>query len=187
MLKRYALGILLFKYNHDAFIVINNANINSLYNTGVLYYYSLTCGIDICTKLNLQNINVSNHIGGNSMFHIVLRNHVCIIRYMVSIYYSRQHSNLINFVNCKFNHNKDIRAIIFIVPASTRAITGYFNIINCTFCENNNVNFINAWSLGEILWQLTNSIDVINTNISSNYHHNTNSLISITNGVMFIE
>ena len=188
--KRYALGMLLFKWNHDVSITINNANINSLYNTGVLYYYSITCGIDIYTELHLQNINVSNHMGGNSMltmFHIILRNHVCIIRYLISNFYNRQHCNIITFVNCKFDKNKDIRAVIFIIPASTRGITGHFDIINSTFCENQNVNFINAWSLGEILWQLTNSISVINTNISSNYHYSTNSLMSVTNGVMFIK
>ena len=185
---RYALGILLFKDNHNVSIVINKANIDSVYNTSVLYYYSLTCGIDIHTKLDIQNINVYNHIGYSmlTMFHIILDNHIC-IHYFVNDDYSRQQYNIIEFVNCKFNHNNDMRAIIFIVPASTRAITGVVNIINSTFCENKNVNFINMGSSGEILWQLTNSITVVNTNISSNYHYSTNSLMSSTNGIIFIE
>ena len=187
-LTKYVIGILLFKDNHKISITIKNTKFDGLYNTSALYYYGGTCGINVETRLNVQNVGVSNSMGNSllSMFRIILYNHVCFKIAFSKEEYCKQQYNTINFISCNFVNNTNMRTMIYMAPASTRAITGYINVINSTFSYNKDLHFINSERSSVILWQLTNFILIVDTNISSNYHHNGDSLISIMNGGMLI-
>ena len=187
-LTKYVIGILLFKDNHNVSITITNTKFDGLYNTSALYYNGGTCGIDIQTRLDVQNVNVSNNVGNSllSMFSIILYSHVCFKIAFSKEEYCKQQYNIINFISCNFVNNTNMTTMIYIAPESTRAITMYINVINSTFCYNKDLHFINSERSSVILWQLTNLILIVDTNISSNYHHNGGSLISIMNGAIQI-
>jgi len=186
--SKFVIGILLFKDNHNLYIATKNTTFEGLHNTSALYYYGGTCGINIHTKVDIQNVNVSNNVGNSllSMFRIILYNHICYKIAFSKEQYCKQQDNGINFIRCNFMNNTDMRAMIFVAPASTRAITGYINVLSSTFSFNKNLHFINSERSSVILWHLTNFISIVDTNISSNYHYNGNSLISIMNGAISI-
>jgi len=144
--SNFAIGILLFKENHNLSIFITNTTFYGLCNTSALYYYGGTCGINIYCRLDIQNVNVSSSAGNPflRMFRIILYNHICYKIAFSKEEYCKQHYNTINFIKCKFINNTDMRTKIFVAPASTRAITGYINVLNSTFCFNKNVHFINS-------------------------------------------
>ena len=187
-LTKYVIGILLFKDNHNVSITITNTKFDGLYNTSALYYYGGTCGINIQTRLDVQNVNVFNNVGNPllSMFSIILYNHACFKIAFSKEEYCKQQYNTINFIKCNFMKNANMRTMIYVALESTRAITGYINVFNSTFCYNKDLHFINSERSSVILWQITNSILIVDTNISSNHHHNGDNLISITNGAIQI-
>ena len=78
-------------------------------------------------------------------------------------------------------------AMIYIRPASTSAFAGNIVIQNSQFISNKNTHFIEVKSPAEIVpWQLSTYINLNNTNVSLNEHHNGSSLISITNGLLYL-
>ena len=96
--------------------------------------------------------------------------------------------SIIYFRNCMFVNNSNMQAVIYIIPASTSANAGRIEIQNGQFIKNRNVHFIEVKGETEIvLWQLSTYIYMYNINVSLNEHYDGSNLISITNGVLYLE
>ena len=187
-LSQYVLGILLFQKNYNVSFIIQNTRFNGLHNTSALYYYGEACGIGVHSNLDINDVVVSNNFGNPQlkMFQIVLYNRGCFNTAINRKLYSKQQYNNITFLNCNFTNNTNLRSMIHIAPASTRAITGYFTINNTRFCYNQDSHYINVERSVEIIWQLTIYIRVSNTIVSANNHGNGYDLISVTNGALIL-
>ena len=143
--QEYALYLLLLQKYYNVSITIVNTIFCNLANTSALYYYGETCGIDARNVLIIRNSLVSNNTGNSKlkMFHIVLYNLRCFDNVVLLQYCKQQYSN-IYFINCTFTYNINMEAMIYIVPASSRAITGYIRIANSTFCNNRQFAFYSS-------------------------------------------
>ena len=74
--------------------------------------------------------------------------------------------------------------MVHIIPASSRTIAGQVIVENNEFYNNQNLHFIIVKTSEETVWQLTNIITIVNSNITSNIHKSGNDLMSVTNGVI---
>ena len=147
---QYAITVLLFQNNTDVSFIIGNMNFNSLKSVSALYYYGETCGVFASNTITFNNCVISNNIGYNSntaeyfkfkMFEIVLYNRGCFDAAFLKHFCSQQYNN-ISFINCKFVDNHNISSMIHITPASSRAVTGYINVINSLFHSNRDTHFL---------------------------------------------
>jgi len=187
-ISQNVLGILLFQKNYNVSFIIQNTRFNDLHNTSLLYYYGETCGIGVHSNLIVRDVTVINNIGNPQlkMFQIIVYNRGCFKAAINRELYSKQQYNNITFLNCNFTNNTNMKSMIHMAPASTRAITAYLYFNNTRFCYNKNIHYINVERSIEIIFQLTNYIKVSNTNISSNDHSDGNDLISVTNGAFVL-
>ena len=194
-LLQYAITVLLFQNNTNVSFIISNMNFNSLKSVSALYYYGETCGISASNTITFNNCVISNNIGYNSntaeyfkfkIFEIVLYNRGCFDAAFLKHFCSQQYNN-ISFINCKFVDNHNISSMIHITPASSRAVTGYINVINCLFHSNRDTHFFILKSNTDNVWQLSNYIYIRSTDISSNSHSEGQDLLSATNCYIKIE
>ena len=175
-------------YNASS-VYIKNVIFSDLKNSSALYYFVNTCNVILMNYLKVYNFTVTRNIGNHQlkMFHIVLYNwrffdtvtHIAKVR-------SKHQHNQVNFYGCKFINNSNIKSMIYIEPSSSRVIGGYIYILKCYFCKNINVSFVTVESKREIVWQLTNYVFILKTQIHSN-SHNGNDLISVTNGMVALK
>ena len=188
-ISQYVLGILLFQKNYNISFTIQNTRFNTLYNTSALYYFGETCGIGVHSNLTIRDVTVSYNVGNSllKMFQIILYNLGCFNTAINKQLYSKQQYNNITFLDCNFTNNQNMKSMIHLSPSSTRAITGYLNFNNTKFCHNQDVHYINVERSVEIIWQLTNLMEIKNTVVSWNNHSDGRSLISITNGALILQ
>ena len=193
--SHYAMALLLFQKRYSVSITIRQTAFNDYINTGALYYYGETCGLNVHNNLMIQNCEVSNNsvvlksTNNNNtnnnrtaqMFYILLYNFGCFDSAVIEEYCSQQYNKVI-FTNCVFSNNSNISSMIYVVPASSRALTGNFTIHNSVFCNNMNSHFFNMGSDKPNVWQFTNFVLISNTTITSNDHGHGKDLISATNG-----
>ena len=182
----YAIAALLFQNITNVCIVIQNTKFNNLINVTALYYYSEICGISVNNKLDITYCDILNNSGSLNldMFHITLDNLQCIQLLKSSQLYYLQQKTHVSIINCRFENNHNIKSIIYISPASSRATTGYFNLGNNTFNNNKNTHFFIMTSTMDNIWQDSNYIQVNNTNVTSNIHNKGQHLMSFTNSVV---
>ena len=183
---QYAITLLLFQKHYNISINIQRMGFNYLKNSSLLYYFGEVSKCDAVNRVTF-NDSVMHHNTGNShltMFHIVLNNKREIINDFSTLGYSQQ-CNIIDLENCIFANNANMKAIIYLTPASSRIIAGNITIRNVTFCYNSQTHFIKIKSTAEIIWHLTTSIQLCNVEIISNKHNDGDSLISVTNGVIY--
>ena len=180
--SKYAIALLLLQKHYNVSVTIHGTTFSNFSNTGALYYYGETCGLCVQNSLTIKNCVVSNNIGSLTMFHILLYNFGCFGRAVIKQNYNQQYNN-ISFINCKFSNNFNISSVIYVIPANSRVITGYFMIESSVFCNNNKTHFFNmdkdiaiAWP-----WKFSNYVIIFNTTISSNSHSNGRDIIFMKN------
>jgi len=178
----YAITLLLFQNNTNVSAVVKNTNFNNMKNVSALYYYGQTCGIFASNILTFKNCFISKNTGYHNfkMFEIILYNSRCFDFFFMKLFCSQQHNN-ISFINCEFNNNHNITSMIHVTPASSRAITGYIDITESSFCNNSNSHFLILQSNTDNVWQLSNYVFINVVNISSNRHFEGHNLLSATN------
>ena len=179
---QYAITLLVFQNSTNVSFFINNTKFDNFINVSLLYYYGETCGSSVKNSLIFTNCTIFNNTGysSNKMFEIILYNRGCFNTASVKQYCNRQYNN-ISFRNCVFINNHNIASMIHVTPASSRTITGYIYITNSSFCNNTNTHFLIMESETDNVWQLSNYVLIITTNISSNKHFQGKNLISVTN------
>lgn len=178
--------LLLHQKKYNIYIEILNTIFKNLHNSSALYYYGETCGLNAVNKINISNCMVCDNIGNPEfkMFDIILYNSDCFNNASFFQYCNRQHS-YVHFTNCTFTNNTDMEAMIYVTPASSRATTGYIGVYQGGFFNNQNANFIKVKVKVEIVWQLTTQFLIRNLNVSYNTHYDGESLITMSNGVMY--
>ena len=182
---QYAITLLLFQRHHNVTVTIQSMTLTNLKNSSLLYCFGKMSENDVMNRITIEDLLVCNNTGNIQlkMFYIVLSNDREILKDLY-YYYSKQ-QNIITFENCTFTNNTNMAAMIYVIPGSSRIISGYINLKKIVFCKNSQVHFIKVKSTAEIIWQLTTYIKLINVNICSNRHTDGNSLISVTNGAIF--
>ena len=184
---QYAVTLLLFQKDHNVAVNVQSIMLNNLENSSLLYYSGEISENDVMNRLTIKDSLICNNTGNIQlkMFHIVLNNYREIIKDLSFLYYNQQYS-FISFENCTFTNNTNMAALIYIVPGNSRVISGYIELKRIFFCSNSQAHFIKVKSPAEILWQLTTSIKLINVDVVSNRHNDGDSLISVTNGVLYL-
>ena len=186
--SRYAIKVLLVQEKYSIFITVIDTKFQNLNYSGALYYYMSSCRYKRGNSINLKNSTISGNNGDSThkMFYIKLFK-LCSNSIHFKNEVTKQYSNLY-FRNCMFVNNSNMQAMIYIMPASTSANAGRIEIHNVQFIKNRNVHFIEVKGETEIvLWQLSTYIYMYNINVSLNEHHDGSNLISITNGVLYLE
>ena len=184
---QYAITLLPFQKHYNVFINIKSITLKNLKNSSLLYYSGEISENDITCKVTIKDSLICNNIGNTQlkMFHIVLNNYREIIKDLSFLYYYQQ-KNMIYFDNCTFTNNTNMTAMIYVMPGSSRVISGYIDMKRVVFGNNRQLHFIKVKSSVEIIWQLTTHIKLFNVKIFSNQHTDGDSLISVTNGVIYL-
>ena len=178
-----ALSVILTQLNYHVNITVADSHFYDLLNTGILYYYGESCGVDILNYVSFNNCKIYNNkyidkkkkymfvMIFNNNGHSVINNLECV-----------RHRNIILYNNCTFSNNSDVIAILFVISINTIPANAKLRVRNCTFKQNYAVYVIKSRSEVQMLWQLSHYIIIEATNISSNRHKNGSNIISITNG-----
>ena len=180
---QYAITLLLLQKWANASFVIKNTNFNNYHNVHSLYYYGQTCGKFIQNNLRLENCVISNNTGCSNFQMFKLYNKECFGTSLQKQYCNVQYNN-ITFVNCKFIDNHNITSMIYVTPASSRAITCRIYVINSSFSSNDNSHYLTLESDVINLWQLSNYVNFESVTISSNSHYEGKNLLSAINCYM---
>ena len=183
---QYAITLLPFQKHYNVSVNIQSIALNNLENSSLLYYSGEISGNDVISKVTIKDSVICNNIGNTQlkMFHILLTNYREIIKDLLFLYYNQQRT-IIEFENCTFANNTNMAAMIYVTPGSSRVISAYIKIKRVAFCNNRQLHFITVKSTTEIVWQLTTHIKLYNVQILSNKHTDGDSLISVTNGVIY--
>ena len=186
---QYAITLLLFQKDHNVTINYNIQRIifNNLENSSLLYYSADISENGIINRITIKDSLICNNTGNIQlkMFHIALNYYREIINDLLFLDYNQQRS-IIFFENCTFTNNSIMAALIYIVPGSSRVISGYIQLKKVVFCNNSQAHFIKVKTNAEVLWQLTASLKLINVDVVSNRHTDGDGLISVTNGVLYL-
>ena len=185
-LFQYAITLLPFQKHHNMSFNIHNTTFTNLENSSLLYYCAEISEIDVMCTVIIKDCLICNNMGNNqlTMLHIELSNYREIIK-DISFYHYDQQQNKIYFENCTFINNANIKAMIYITPGSSRMISGYIALKKVVFSNNRQLHFIKVKSTTEIIWQYTTYIKLTNVEIISNKHTEGDSLISVTNAVIY--
>ena len=122
------------------------------------------------------------------MFLIILHNNGRIFTTVANNVKTEQkcdrHYNILQFDYCTFSNNSDLIQLLSLVPINTIYSNAILIVSYCNFYQNYAFNLIESSSEVTMLWQLSHYIFIEATNISSNFHENGSSVISITNGYL---
>ena len=184
--------------NHTAFnvyITILDSNFNYFYNSGVLNYYSDSCGGPFKNTLIFQNCSVKYNQGNNylNLFHIVVSNgqrYTYIFSNQDNIDRCNKQISIITFRNCIFACNSNMKSILYaLLVVNSLSANVLIDIGDSMFVENKDTQIMKIKSKVKVLWQVTHYIILMNTNISFNYFNTFDrSLILSANGmIMFIK
>ena len=179
--SQYAIALLLLQKHYSVSVTIHDTRFNNFTNTGAVYYYGETCGLYVHNILTIENCVVSDNTGSFTMFHILLYNYGCFGRAAMKQKRNQQY-NKISFINCDFSTNFNISSVIYIIPANSWAITGYFIIKGSMFCNNIKTHLLNMDNDITIARDFVNYVIIFNTTISSNNHSDGRDLIFMKNG-----
>ena len=183
---QYAITLSFFQKHYNVSVNIQRMVFSNLENTSLLYYSGEASESNVVSRVTFNDSVINNNTGNNQlkMIHIVLNNHRKIVNDL-SILHCNQQRSMIEFENCTFANNANMEAMIYLTPASSRIVAGYVKMRNVTFCSNSKVHFIIVKTTTEIIWQWTTHIELSNVSVLSNIHTDGESLISVTNGVMY--
>jgi len=177
--------------NQTAFnviILILDTNFNYLNNSGVLNYHGEACGRLFRSILKFRNCSVEHNLGDNYLilFRIVIYyNQSKFISDQYSIGVCNKQSTIIDLSNCTFANNSNMKAILYALLQDSRSENVIILIKDSIFIKNYDTEILKINSAVKLLWRLTHQINLINTNISSNWHTRLgHSLLSSANGVM---
>ena len=179
--SQYAIALVLLQKHYSVSVTIHDTRFSNFTNTGAVYYYGETCGLYVHNKLTIENCVVSDNTGSFTMFHILLYNYGCFGRAAMKQKRNQQY-NKISFINCDFSNNFNISSVIYIIPANSWAITGYFIIKGSVFCNNIKTHLLNMDNDIIIARDFVNYVIIFNTTISSNNHSDGRDLIFMKNG-----
>ena len=183
---QYAVTLLLFQKQYNVSVNIQRMVFGYLKNSSLLYYSGEVSESDVVNRVIFDDSVIRNNTGNYQlkMVYIVLSSHRKIVNDLSILHYNQQQS-MIEFKNCTFTDNTNMEAMVYLTPASSRIVAGYIKLEHVTFCNNSEVHFIKVESTTEIIWQLTTYIELFNVTILSNIHTNGESLISVTNGMVY--
>ena len=190
---QYAMKFTFSQKSYNASLVyIRDVFLSDLKNSSALYYFTNTCNVNLMNDLRIYNFTITRSTGNPhlKMFHVALYNWRC---FDTVAYFDKDRPKLqlnqVSFYGCKFMNNRNMKSIIYIEPTSSRVIRGSIKIRKCEFSRNTNVNFLNVESEKEIVWQLTNVINMYKVKIYCNSHeyNESNDLISVTNGMIVLQ
>ena len=181
-----ALSIILTQKINNVSITVSDSIFQDLVNTSLLYYYGESCGVNIWNHILFNNCIIKNTIGKHlkQLFALFFHNKAHRFSSIVNKPTCIQHYNIITFNNCVFSNNSGINKLLYVIPINTVTSNAKVMICNCSFQQNHAVYILASRSEVQMLWQLSHYIMIKATNISSNYHENGSSVISITNGLL---
>ena len=171
---------------------IHNSIFNNLTNSSILCSYGETEEtydlVDNHRLLVMKNCTFSGNTGNPhlNMFHVALKR----IPPYVYLYYQTKvqvYNYVLQFYQCTFTRNSNMKALIYIQPPSTKAVVAYIKFIKGTITGNKNVTFIKVQWQFHTIWYSTIRLQLRFINISSNKHHYGDNLILIANGHLQIQ
>ena len=179
-----ALNITTIQTKFNVLIEIFDTRFHHLFNSSILNYHGESCGGLFKTILTFKNCSVEYNQGDKNLklFHIVVFNHGYIFSSSrENVESCDQQINIINFRNCTFANNSDMKSILHILLLNSLSANVLIDIRDSIFVGNNRTQIIRTKSKVKVLWQVTHYIILMNTNISSNIGR---SLISSANGII---
>ena len=180
-----ALNITTIQTKFNVLIEIFDTHFHHLFNSSILNYHGESCGGLFKTILTFKNCSVEHNQGDKNLklFHIVVFNHGYIFSSSrENVESCDQQINIINFRNCTFGNNSDMKSILHILLLNSLSANVLIDIRDSIFVGNNRTQIIKTKSKVKVLWQVTHYIILMNTNISSNFFGR--SLISSANGII---
>ena len=182
-----ALNITTNQTNFNVLIEVFDTHFNHLNNSSILNYHGESCGGLFRTILTFRNCSVEHNQGNkySKLFYIVIFNHGYIFsssRTRENVESCDQQINIINFRNCTFSNNSDMKSILHILLLNSLSANVLIDIRDSIFVANDRTQIIKTKSKVKVLWQVTHYIILMNTNISSNWF--ARSLISSANGII---
>ena len=180
----FALHIVTNQTAFNVFLTILDSNFNYFYNSGVLNYYGESCGGPVRSILKFRNCSVKYNQVDNylNLFHIVVGYIFNSSRTRDNIVECDKQISIINFRNCGFAHNSNMKSILYALLLNSLSTNVLIDIRNSMFIKNENTQIIKIKSKVKVLWQVTHYIILMNTNISFNRFGR--SLISSANGMI---
>ena len=165
---------------------IVNSAFSNLNNSSVLYSYGETKEIyeTVNTKrlVIVKNSTFSDNTGNLqlNMFNVVLKCLASCTDINTKVM-NQLYRYTFEFSNCKFIRNINMKALISVMPPTTRTTVGNALMFQCTFTENKNMTFIDVKQEYQTMLYKTIYILLSSVNVSSNQHYYGNNLILITN------
>ena len=185
-ISQNALLVILTQLNFNVSITVSDSSFHDLFNASILYYYGESCGVDIWNRIVFNNCTIYNNIGKQvkQLFAVLFHNNGHRFSSIVNKPKCAKHYNIIKFNNCIFSNNSDIITLLYLIPINTVTSNAKLTISHCSFHKNYAVYLIKSRSKVQMLWQMSHYIVIEATNISSNFHKNGSSILSITNGLL---
>ena len=186
----FALSIATNQTTFNVMILIFDTNFNYLNNSGVLNHHGEACGRLFRSILKFRNCSVEHNKGDNylTLFHFMIYyNRSRFIKDQYSIGHCNKQSTIIDLSNCTFANNSNMKSILYTLLQDSGSENVIINIKDSIFIKNFDTEILKINSAVKLLWRLTHYINLINTNISSNWHTRLgHSLLSSANGLMFL-
>jgi len=181
----YALFLVLLQESYGISMTVQDTAFTHLYNSGVLYYvyHGKSCGRYIDNNITFSNCTIHNNFGKvvSDMFCASINNGGFIYSGSQDRRNCDAQSNTIIFSDCSFVNNSNFSLLFYLDVKNSLLFNALVEIKYSCFLHNYNVQMIKVNSEVTALWQLSHSITIEDSLISSNIH-NSGSLISSTNG-----
>ena len=171
---------------------ILNSIFNNLTNSSILCSYGETDETYDAVVNNrlvvMKNCTFSENTGNPhfNMLHIVLKR-IPPYAYLSYQTMMQLYNYNFQFYQCTFTRNNNMKALIYIQPPNTKAVVLYIKFIKSTITGNKNVTFIKVQWEFHTIWYNTINVLLSFTNVSSNEHHYSDSLILIANGHLKVQ
>ena len=166
---------------------ILNSVFHNLKNSSILCSCGETKEIHETVKIKrvvkIKNSTFSENIGNLqlNMFNIAL---ICLASLCSDLrlkMMNQMYRYAIEFSECTFTRNANMKALISVTPPATRTTVGNIIMFNCTFTENKNMTFIKVKQEFQTVFYKIIKILLCGVNVSSNQHCCGDNLILITN------
>ena len=140
--SRYAIKVLLVQEKYSVSFTINNANFQSLDYTNALHILMLSCKFKDTNFVYIKKSMISRDFT-NKMFYMHFVKPKCEDNTNLKFkpLAAKQHSHLY-FFDCNFMNNRNMQAMIYIMPASTSENSSYIHIQKFQFIGNRSMRFI---------------------------------------------
>ena len=171
---------------------ILNSNFSNLKNSSVLCSYVDTMEGSTTQKQSDRHITIKNSkFSGNSgypnlnLFNILFRFVKIRILSNAIVSLTQLYHYYIQFDECIFTRNTDMKALIYVRVPITYTSVGYIAINKSSFYDNKSVTLIKVELRFRTIYYMIIYISLISVNISSNeFHYGDSDLILIANGLL---